>query len=31
MIEKPNGIVLITGPTGSGKSSTLYAALNQLK
>lgn len=30
MIEKPTGIVLITGPTGSGKSSTLYAALNQL-
>ncbi|MGJ7920542.1 GspE/PulE family protein [Neobacillus sp. LXY-4] len=30
MIEKPNGIVLITGPTGSGKSSTLYAALNSL-
>ena len=30
MIEKPNGIVLITGPTGSGKSSTLYAALNHL-
>ncbi len=30
MIEKPNGIVLITGPTGSGKSSTLYAALNNL-
>ncbi|WP_391209886.1 GspE/PulE family protein [Psychrobacillus sp. L4] len=30
MIEKPNGIVLITGPTGSGKSSTLYAALNKL-
>lgn len=30
MIEKPNGIVLITGPTGSGKSSTLYAALNRL-
>ena len=29
-IEKPNGIVLISGPTGSGKSSTLYAALNQL-
>lgn len=30
MIEKPNGIVLITGPTGSGKSSSLYAALNHL-
>ncbi len=30
MIEKPTGIVLITGPTGSGKSSTLYATLNKL-
>lgn len=30
MITKPTGIVLITGPTGSGKSSTLYAALNKL-
>lgn len=30
MIEKPNGIVLVTGPTGSGKSSTLYAAMNHL-
>lgn len=30
MIEKPNGIILITGPTGSGKSSTLFAALNHL-
>lgn len=30
MVAKPNGIVLITGPTGSGKSSTLYAALNKL-
>jgi len=29
-IAKPNGIVLISGPTGSGKSSTLYAALNHL-
>ncbi|MBS4191474.1 Flp pilus assembly complex ATPase component TadA [Bacillus sp. FJAT-49705] len=30
IIEKPTGIVLLTGPTGSGKSSTLYAALNKL-
>lgn len=30
LIEKPNGIILITGPTGSGKSSTLYATLNKL-
>src|SRR5690625_3822613 len=30
MISHPNGIVLITGPTGSGKSSTLYAALHRL-
>ncbi|WP_431029588.1 GspE/PulE family protein [Lysinibacillus sp. LZ02] len=30
MIARPNGIVLITGPTGSGKSSTLYAALSEL-
>jgi type IV pilus assembly protein PilB len=27
-IAKPNGIALVTGPTGSGKSTTLYAALN---
>ncbi len=30
LIESPTGIMLITGPTGSGKSSTLYAALNHL-
>ncbi|WP_214723746.1 GspE/PulE family protein [Exiguobacterium sp. s143] len=30
MLKRPNGIILITGPTGSGKSSTLYAALNEL-
>jgi type IV pilus assembly protein PilB len=30
LIDQPTGIVLITGPTGSGKSSTLYAALNKL-
>ncbi|ADU31346.1 GspE/PulE family protein [Evansella cellulosilytica] len=30
MLDMPNGIVLITGPTGSGKSSTLYASLNRL-
>jgi general secretion pathway protein E len=30
IIQKPHGIVLVTGPTGSGKSTTLYAALNVL-
>ncbi|WP_064092515.1 GspE/PulE family protein [Rossellomorea aquimaris] len=30
LIERPTGIVLITGPTGSGKTSTLYAGLNKL-
>ncbi len=30
LINKPNGIVIVTGPTGSGKTTTLYAALNSL-
>ncbi len=30
LLKEPNGIILITGPTGSGKSSTLYAGLNDL-
>ncbi len=30
MIRRPNGIVLVTGPTGSGKTTTLYGALNEL-
>lgn len=29
-VELPNGIALVTGPTGSGKSTTLYAALNSV-
>ena len=29
-IQAPNGIILVTGPTGSGKSTTLYAALNAI-
>lgn len=29
-IRAPNGIALVTGPTGSGKSTTLYAALNEI-
>ena len=29
-IERPNGIVLITGPTGSGKTTTLYSSLNRI-
>jgi type II secretory ATPase GspE/PulE/Tfp pilus assembly ATPase PilB-like protein len=30
MINRPHGMILVTGPTGSGKTSTLYAALNAL-
>ena len=30
ILEKPHGIMLVTGPTGSGKTTTLYAALNKL-
>ncbi len=30
-LEQPHGIVIVTGPTGSGKSTTLYSALNYLK
>ena len=30
LIRRPNGIVLVTGPTGSGKTTTLYAGLNEL-
>src|SRR4051812_32027111 len=30
LIQKPNGIVLVTGPTGSGKTTTLYSALREL-
>ena len=29
-IEKPNGIFIVTGPTGSGKTTTLYACINQI-
>jgi type IV pilus assembly protein PilB len=30
IINKPNGIILVTGPTGAGKTTTLYSALNEL-
>jgi type IV pilus assembly protein PilB len=30
IIEKPNGIFIVTGPTGSGKTTTLYACLNRI-
>ena len=31
LIQKPQGMIFVTGPTGSGKSSTLFACLNQIK
>jgi type IV pilus assembly protein PilB len=31
MLERPHGIIIVTGPTGSGKSTTLYSALNYLR
>jgi general secretion pathway protein E/type IV pilus assembly protein PilB len=31
MVDRPHGIVLVTGPTGSGKTTTLYSALNEIK
>jgi len=31
LIAKPQGIIFVTGPTGSGKTSTIYAALNEIK
>lgn len=31
LVARPQGIVLVTGPTGSGKTTTLYATLNMLK
>ena len=31
MLQRPNGIIIVTGPTGSGKSTTLYSSLNYVR
>ena len=31
LLRSPNGIILVTGPTGSGKTTTLYASINEIK
>ncbi len=31
LLKSPNGIILVTGPTGSGKTTTLYACINEIK
>jgi type IV pilus assembly protein PilB len=31
LLQLPNGVILVTGPTGSGKTTTLYSALNEIK
>ena len=30
LIRSPNGIILVTGPTGSGKTTSLYASINEI-